>query len=173
MNDYGYYGGAASHGANMTMGAVDTIGAIAAPSPTPNFPVSGDPRQHAVNNPTQIRQDAANLRLLDYAAPDTGNAYDPKFREAVRGFQAKMGSDIVGPIDGLIGPTTRGVLVDVVRGLNNNNTPGGQAVVPNVPGGGGGSLSTVSTVDKFPGGMLGIAAVGVAAIGLGWWLLKS
>lgn len=169
-SDYGYHGGPASYGNDVSMGAVDTIGAVGAPAPTPNFPVSGDPRQHAVNNPAQIRQDAANLRLLDYPAPDTGNAYDPKFQAAVRSFQSKMGSDIVGPIDGLIGPVTRGVLVDVVRGIGSNNN--GQAPIPG-GGGGGGGLSNASAGDGFPGGMLGLAAAGVAVVGLGWWLLKS
>lgn len=164
MNTYGYNGSAAE-ASGETMGA---MGAVAAPAPTPGYPVTGDPRQQAVNNPAQVRQDAANLRLLDYAAPDTGNAYDPKFREAVRAFQAKMGSDIVGPIDGLIGPTTRSVLVDVVRG-SNKTPPGGQAVVPNVPGG----LSNASTAED--GGLLsywpyGLAAAG--ALGLAWFVLK-
>jgi hypothetical protein len=168
MNSYGYAGGPASYG-DEGMGAVETMGAVSAPAPTAGYPVTGDPRQHAVNNPTQIRQDAANLRLLDYPAPDTGNAYDPAFRAAVRAFQTRMGSEIVGPIDGLIGPTTRGVLVDVVRGLGSNNAPGGQAVVP----GGGGSLSNASAGGGFPGGLLGIGIAGAAALGLGWWLLKS
>lgn len=159
MNEYGYNGSSfeASRG---TMGAVNRMGAVAPPAPTTGFPVSGDPRQQQVNNPAQVRQDAANLRQLDYAVPDTGNAYDPKFREGVRAFQAKMGTSIVGPIDGLIGPMTRSVLVDVVRGLGSNNTPGGQAVVPN---GGGGSLQNASTSDGE--GLIGYWPYGLAALG--------
>jgi peptidoglycan hydrolase-like protein with peptidoglycan-binding domain len=166
MNDYGYNGSSyeASRG---TMGAVNRMGAVAPPAPSPGYPVTGSvsPVQHAVNSPAQVRQDAANLRLLDYAAPDTGNAYDPKFREAVRLFQVKMGPSIVGPADGLIGPTTRAVIVDMVRGLGSNNAPGGQAVVPN---GGGGSLQNASTSDGegligyWPYGLAGLAALGLA-----------
>lgn len=162
MNAYGYYGSAAE-ASGQTMGAVNRIGAVSAPAPTSGFATSGDPRQHAVNNPAQVRQDAANLRLLDYPAPDTGNAYDPKFRDAVRSFQLKMGADFVGPADGLIGPRTREVLVDVVRGLAKNN--GGQAPLP---GGGGGSLSNAGATDAegllayWPYGVAGLAAIGLA-----------
>ncbi len=104
----------------LGMGAVGSdpgfgMGAVSAPSPTPGFPTSGDSRQKSVNGPAQIRVDAANLRELGYAAPDTGNAYDPQFMSAVRAFQQSAGADLVGAADGMIGPTTRAVLVDVVK----------------------------------------------------------
>lgn len=145
------------------------MGAVAAPSPTAGFPTSGDPRQKSINGPTQIRVDAANLRILGYAAPDTGNAYDPKFQAAVRQFQQASGSALVGAADGLMGPSTREVLAEAARIANKGNvvTP---ATLPSSPAGGG-LLSTVSTVD---GGIspvvLAAGAVGVGV--LAWMLLK-
>lgn len=162
-SDYGYIPGAAS-GGDVTMGAV------APPSASSGFPVSGDPRQKTINNPAQVRIDANNLRMLDYPAPDTGNAYDPKFMAAVAAFQRKMGAELVGPADGLIGPTTRAVLEDAVRALSGGNP---NVLPPDLGGGGGGGLKNASAVDSFPGGTVGLVAAGAAVLGLGWYLLKK
>ncbi len=89
------------------------LGEVAAPAPTSGYPTSGDPRQQAVNSPAQVRVDAANFRLLDYPAPDTGNAYDPQFRAVVKSFQGREGLTA----DGLIGPITRTRLVQRVSAL--------------------------------------------------------
>lgn len=112
------------------------MGAVDAPSATPGFPTSGDSRQLDVNNPAQIRVDAAMLRDLNYPAPDTGNAYDPRFRAAVAAFQTKAGLDA----DGLIGPNTRGALQEIHGTL----AGGGSA---DLGGGGGGGLLNVHTAD--------------------------
>lgn len=160
-----FYGiGAVAYDPSFGMGA-----AVPAPSPTSGFPTSGDPRQKSVNNPTQIRVDAANLRILGYSAPDTGNAYDPKFQAAVRAFQQSAGSSVVGAADGLMGPTTREVLAEAARMANAGQTVTPQSL-PSTPGGGG-LLSVVSTSD----GGISPVAIGAAAVGVGliaWFLLK-
>lgn len=99
--------------ARETIGGLGAFGEVD-PSPvTPGYDPGGDARQQAVNNPDQVRQDAENLRLLDYPAPDTGNAYDPSFRSAVKSFQVDQGLTA----DGLIGPNTRSALVAAVAPL--------------------------------------------------------
>lgn len=136
------------------------MGAVSAPSPSQGFPTSGDSRQKSVNAPAQIRIDAANLRELGYAAPDTGNAYDPKFMAAVRAFQANAGPELAGTADGLMGPTTRALLVDAMKLQAKPGSSGAS---------GGGLLSTISTSD---GGISPLVIVGgLAAVGVVGWLL--
>ena len=122
-------------GGAMPLG-IGGLGAVDAPSATPGFSTSGDSRQRDVNNPAQVRVDAAMLRDLNYPAPDTGNAYDPKFQAAVAAFQRRAGLDA----DGLIGPNTRSSLQEVHATLNG----GGSA---DLGGGGGGGLLNVHTAD--------------------------
>jgi hypothetical protein len=161
-------------GIGSGMGAVASdpgfgMGAVAAPSPSPGFPVTGDPRQKSINGPTQIRVDAANLRILGYAAPDTGNAYDPKFMAAVRDFQTASGSALVGAADGLIGPSTREVLAEAARIANRGATVT-PATLPSSPGGGG-----LSTVLAGGDGSISPVVIAAGAIGVGvvaWLLLK-
>lgn len=102
----------------------------AAPPPTPGFPVSGQPGQ--ISTPAQIALDAANLRELGYAAPTTGNAFDPKFRAAVSEFQRDV-SPSAGPVDGLIGPNTRTIIASELAARRAAGQPFGPPAPPAPP----------------------------------------
>jgi hypothetical protein len=174
---YGWSGHEDDAGLLAGIGAMTRMGEVQATPPTVGFPVTGDSRQQAVNNPAQVRIDAANLRKLDYPVPDTGNAYDPQFRSAVLLFQQRAGSDIVGAPDGLIGPTTRGALEDMVRSLGGNSStivlpptpvplPPSPVPSPDV------SPVVARDADKtmlYAGG----AVAALALLGLGWWALSD
>ncbi len=175
VESYGWGGHEDSDGTVSGMGAiVSSMGEVSAPDPSPGFPVTGDARQQAANNPAQVRLDAANLRRLDYPAPDTGNAYDPKFRAAVLAFQTKAGPSIVGAADGLIGPQTRGALEDMVRSLGGGTLPVPLPpnVLPNViptPDVKPVVSETKSNTGLIVGGVVGALAL----LGIGWWALSD
>jgi hypothetical protein len=141
---------------------MEGLGEVEAPAPTSGYATSGDPRQLAVNNPAQIRVDAANFRLLDYPAPDTGNAYDPLFVMVVRSFQESENLHV----DGLIGPITRQRLV-----LRVTELPGVQPVpaapIPTAPGGGGLTPASGTTSAPMSTGKKVAIGAGVVAAAAG------
>ncbi len=160
-----------------TIEAIETMGAaVAAPKPTPGYPVEGDPRQKSVNAPAIVRQDASDLRELGYSAPDTGNAYDPLFQASVFAFQRAEGLFT----DGLIGPTTRARLRERVAAQGGG---GSVLVLPEivVPGSpptapapsGGGPARPVSTGSSSNAVLVGGLVLGaLALVGGAYYLSK-
>lgn len=124
---------------------------------------SADPRQ--ISSAAQVRQDAADLRKLGYSAPDTGNAYDPGLRAAMRAFQSKAGLTA----DGLTGPATRAAIAAAL-----GRAAPAPSVLPGLPGvipasdkktDPSASVGGVPTVALAIGGVVAVGLVGLLVFG--------
>lgn len=125
---------------------------------------SADPRQ--ISSAAQVREDAANLRKLGYSAPDTGNAYDPALRAAMRAFQAKAGLTA----DGLTGPATRAAIAAALG----RSAPSAPSILPGLPAvvpasdkktDPSSTVGGVPTVALAIGGVVALGLVGVLVFG--------